>query len=97
MSIPDDLIFTYYRALTDISFEELEEIKEKISKTPYELKKDLAFFVTFIIHGENVAKEAEYKFKSKFSVKQLEESDFVRLEYNLLSEEKSILTILKDL
>lgn len=94
MSIPDDLILTYYKSLTDLSFEELEKVENNIKKNPYGLKKSLAYFITYILSDKKSADEAEYVFNKKFSKKELSEDLFEKMNYNW--ENKDILWVLKD-
>ncbi|MEN3044819.1 MAG: tyrosine--tRNA ligase [Candidatus Hydrothermales bacterium] len=62
MSIPDSLIFKYYKV---VLLREDEEIKEYIEKKPLEAKEELAFLITKIFHGEEKAiKAKEYFFKT---------------------------------
>ncbi|MEN3046771.1 MAG: tyrosine--tRNA ligase [Candidatus Hydrothermales bacterium] len=62
MSIPDSLIFKYYKV---VLLKDSEEVKEYIEKSPLEAKEDLAFEITKIFHGEKEAiKAREYFIKT---------------------------------
>lgn len=63
LSIPDDLIYTYYELVTDVNTEDLPAIKEKIEKDPRNAKHDLAFTIVRMYHGEGVAKAAKNHFE----------------------------------
>jgi len=70
MSIPDDLIYTYFELLTGSSLDELSEIKKQLesdSVNPMELKKRLARDITELYHGEEASLEAEKEFGNIFS------------------------------
>lgn len=70
MSIPDELIYTYFELVTDSSVEELSEIKKQLeddSVNPMELKKRLARDIAELYHGEEASLEAEKEFGNIFS------------------------------
>ena len=63
LSIPDDLIYTYYELVTDIKTENLPAMKEKIENDPRNAKHDLAFTIVRMYHGEAAAKAAKEHFE----------------------------------
>lgn len=63
LSIPDDLIYTYYELVTDVKTEDLPAIKEKIENDPRNAKHNLAFTIVRMYHGEKAAKEAKNHFE----------------------------------
>ena len=63
LSIPDDLIYPYYELVTDISVNELKQIKERVKNDPRNSKHDLAFTITRMYHGEEEAKKAREHFE----------------------------------
>lgn len=63
LSIPDDLIYSYYELVTDISIDELKRVKERVKKDPRNTKHDLAFTITRMYHGEEAAKAAREHFE----------------------------------
>ncbi|NOY79320.1 MAG: tyrosine--tRNA ligase [Calditrichaeota bacterium] len=74
MSIPDNLIYTYFELATDVPNEELEQIKKQLEDpgiNPRDLKAKLAFEIVKIYHGETAAKSAREEFERVFSQKQL--------------------------
>jgi tyrosyl-tRNA synthetase len=63
LSIPDDLIYTYYELVTDVDTEGLPQIKDKIKKDPRNAKHDLAYTIVRMYHGEEAAKSAKQHFE----------------------------------
>lgn len=63
LSIPDDLIYTYYELVTDVETAILPAIKEKIETDPRNAKHDLAFTIVKMYHGEDAAKAAKTHFE----------------------------------
>ncbi|MDR9417624.1 tyrosine--tRNA ligase [Gracilimonas sp.] len=63
LSIPDDLIYTYYELVTDIKTNDLPTVKEKIETDPRNAKHDLAFTIVRMYHGEEAAKAAKEHFE----------------------------------
>ncbi len=71
LSIPDDLIYTYFELVTDVPTEELPAIKEKAENDPRNAKHDLAFAITKLYHGEEGAKGARAHFEQTIINKQV--------------------------
>ncbi len=71
LSIPDDLIYTYFELVTDVPTEKLPSIKEKVEKDPRNAKHDLAFAITKLYHGEEGAKSAREHFEQTIINKQV--------------------------
>ncbi len=63
LSIPDDLIYSYFELVTDVSIEELEKIKSDVKKDPRNTKHFLAYTITKMYHGEEGAKNAKKYFE----------------------------------
>jgi tyrosyl-tRNA synthetase len=63
LSIPDDLIYTYYELVTDVETAKLPAIKEKIESDPRNAKHDLAFTIVRMYHGKDAAKAAKKHFE----------------------------------
>src|SRR6056297_2529282 len=63
LSIPDDLIYTYYELVTDVRTDDLPAIKKKIENDPRNAKHDLAFTIVRMYHGEEAAKGAKEHFE----------------------------------
>ena len=71
MAINDDLIVSYYLLATNVSLEEIDEIKKDVTKRPLANKRELAFTVTYELCGEKKAKEAEEYFDKTVKNKEL--------------------------
>lgn len=71
LSIPDDLIYTYFELVTDVPTEKLTSIREKVEKDPRNAKHDLAFAITKLYHGEEGAKSAREHFEQTIINKQV--------------------------
>jgi tyrosyl-tRNA synthetase len=71
MSIKDELIIKYFKLCTDISLEEIKELKEKMKngENPRNLKAQLAREIVKIYHNEEKAKLAEEEFNKVFQKK----------------------------
>ncbi len=63
LSIPDELIYPYFELVTDVSVDELPEIKKRAEKDPRNTKHDLAFTITKMYHGESAAVGARKHFE----------------------------------
>jgi tyrosyl-tRNA synthetase len=66
MSINDELIITYFDFLTDISTNELEDIKRSLDGetiNPMELKKELALNITSQFYSKNKTRDAQELFE----------------------------------
>lgn len=69
MSIPDDLMLRYYELVTDVSIEELDNIKSGYlggSIHPRDLKMQLAHTITRLYHGKESADAAQVEFIKVF-------------------------------
>jgi len=74
MSIPDDIIYSYYELATDVVQEELEKIKQQLSSpdvNPMLIKKELAERLVDMYHEKGSGKAAREEFERVFSQKQL--------------------------
>jgi len=74
LSIPDNLIYNYYELATDISSEELIEVRQQLSDkevNPRNLKRKLAKTLVKMYHSENAAIEAEEEFDKIFIKKEV--------------------------
>jgi tyrosyl-tRNA synthetase len=74
LSIPDNLIYTYFELGTDISNKQLEEIKRKFNDpeaNPRDLKRELAASIVKMYYDERAAKEAEEEFDKIFIKKEI--------------------------
>lgn len=74
LSIPDELIYTYYELTTDISLEELADVKTKLNdgKTnPRDIKRALAKTLVTMYHSKEAAQKAEEEFDRIFIKKDI--------------------------
>ncbi len=74
LSIPDGLIYNYYELATDISNEELKDIKEKLDDSkinPRDIKRSLAKTLVRMYYDKNAADEAEASFDKIFIKKEV--------------------------
>ena len=80
LSIPDDLIYSYFELVTDVSIEKLSDLKSKIEKDPRNSKHELAFTITKMYHGEAGAIAAREHFEQTVINKDIPD-DAPSLEY----------------
>ena len=64
LSIPDELIYTYFELTTDIPTSELEGLQQKAEQDPRNTKHDLAFRLVQMYHGLEAAKGAREHFET---------------------------------
>jgi tyrosyl-tRNA synthetase len=94
LSVPDELIYTYFELVTDIATEDLPAIKEKAENDPRNAKHDLAYTIVRMYHGEESAKEAKNHFEQTVINKQVPD-DAPFFEYGS-GEELRLLDIISD-
>jgi len=69
LSIPDDIIYLYYKLATDVSKDELANIKKHLDDSnvnPRDLKRRLARTFITMYHNSDAAKQAEEEFDKVF-------------------------------
>jgi tyrosyl-tRNA synthetase len=74
LSIPDDLIYSYFELATDAANEKIKEIKDKLSQkniNPRDLKRELARTLVATYYDEDAAIKAESEFDKIFIKKEL--------------------------
>lgn len=74
LSIPDELIYTYFELTTDVSKQELEDIKKYLddkNNNPRDLKRKLARTLVAMYYDEKAALEAEQNFDKIFIKKDI--------------------------
>ncbi len=77
MRISDDLMWRYYRLVTRVPEEEIEEMERAVKEGrlhPMEAKKRLAETIVKTFHGEEAAKRAREHFERVFSRRELPEN-----------------------
>ena len=96
LSIPDNLIYNYYELATDISNEELKEIRTRLNDkefNPRDLKRKLARTLVSMYHNPQAAAEAEEEFDKIFIKKEIPD-DMPEYKFNDGTSEISILDLL---
>jgi len=81
LSIPDELIYSYFELVTDVSIERLAELKDQIKKDPRNSKHELAYTITKMYHGEKGAIEAREHFEQTVIKKDIPD-DAPEIEYS---------------
>lgn len=73
MSIPDDLIISYFELATDVPIEKIEEVKKalKEGENPRNLKMELAREIVTLYHSKDASTQAEKEFIEIFANKGL--------------------------
>jgi tyrosyl-tRNA synthetase len=66
MSIPDELMLKYFELLSDLSLDQIKEIKGRIPVEPKNVKMQLARQITGQYHGQAAAQAAEAEFEKIF-------------------------------
>ncbi len=69
LSIPDDIIYLYYKLVTDVPKDELANIKKQLNDSnvnPRDLKRRLARTFITMYHNSDAAKQAEEEFDKVF-------------------------------
>jgi len=94
MSIPDDLIVSYFELLTDVALKTIQRYKQKLKSkriNPRDLKEKLAFEVVKLYHSAEEAKGAGREFAKVFQKKELPSSI---TEVKISQESMNILDLL---
>lgn len=63
LSIPDDLIYSWFELVTDVPVDELPKLKKRAEEDPRDTKHELALAITRMYHGEDAAREAREHFE----------------------------------
>lgn len=95
LSIPDDLIYTYYELVSDISNDELGLVKERAKTDPRNAKHDLALAITRLYNGEEAAFAARAYFEQIIINKEIPD-DIPEVNYEAGTTER-LLTIITSL
>ena len=96
LSIPDTLIYNYYELATDISNEELKEIRQQLNDpqvNPRNLKRRLAKMLVKMYHDEQAAIQAEEEFDKIFIKKEIPD-DIPELKFDDKINEIGILDLI---
>ncbi|MEZ0324153.1 MAG: tyrosine--tRNA ligase [Hydrogenothermaceae bacterium] len=76
MSISDELMWSYWELLTDLTLQEIEKLKKDAEEGkvhPMEVKKQLAMYIVDRFHGKEAAVVAREHFEKVFSKKEIPE------------------------
>jgi tyrosyl-tRNA synthetase len=94
MSTADEEIITYFEVLTDVSMDEINEMKQGIEggANPMEFKKKLSFEITKMYHDEKSAQEAANHFQKTVQNKETPEE---MEEISVSNETMSIFDLVK--
>ncbi len=74
MSIPDNLIYSYFELASDVTLKELETIKQRLAQpdiNPMLVKKELGEHLVDMYHPQGSGKQARDEFERVFSQKEL--------------------------
>jgi tyrosyl-tRNA synthetase len=96
LSIPDNLIYNYFELATDISNQELKEIKDKLEQpsiNPRDLKRYLAKTIVRIYHDAAAANQAEEEFDKLFIKKEIPD-DIPETEFESSVKEMNVLDLI---
>lgn len=66
MSFSDSSIISGFELLTEVPMKEIKELEKKLDKNPLDLKKQLAFEITKLVHSEKEAEKAKREFENVF-------------------------------
>tara|TARA_B100001287_G_scaffold272757_1_gene274983 strand:- start:1745 stop:2959 length:1215 start_codon:yes stop_codon:yes gene_type:complete len=95
LSIPDELIYSYFELTTDIPNEELSALKKKIKINPRDAKHDLAYTLVNLYHSKKAAEGARDHFEKIVIQKKIPDD---APEYSLQSgQEHRVLDIISAL
>lgn len=94
LSIPDDLIYSWFELLSDVDVDELPKYKKKAKENPRDTKHELALSITRIYHGEERARAARKHFEQTIIGNEVPD-DAPTLEYDS-GREVRLLDIVSD-
>lgn len=94
LSIPDDLIYTYYKLLTDVETDDLPELRKRAEDGPRNSKHELAQTLVRQFHGDAQAKEAREYFKKTVINKEIPDD---LPEFEFAPGSHKIIDIIKDI
>ncbi len=71
LSIPDNMIYSWFELVTDVSIERLEDLKSRIPTDPRNTKHELAWELTRMYHGAEAADTAREHFEQTVIKKEI--------------------------
>ena len=92
MSIPDELMWDYWKLLTDLTEEEIEKMRQDVEKGvlhPMDVKKELAMYIVERFHSKEAAIRAKEHFEKVHSKRQLPE-DIPEPKLSISGQDKKI-------
>lgn len=95
LSIPDNLIYTWFELLTDIPNDQLKVYQEKVESDPRNSKHDLAYTLVSMYHGDRAAKEARNFFEKTVVNKEIPD-DLPEFRFEAGKSEK-LVSIIKEI
>ncbi len=98
LSIPDNLIYTYFELVTDATIEELAEIKKQLqdsSVNPRDLKRKLARKIVEMYHSAEAAQNAEIEF-DKIFVKKGIPDEIPEQEFSFSEKDLTIIDLIME-
>lgn len=95
LSIPDNLIYTWFELLTDIPNDQLKVYQEKVESDPRNSKHDLAYTLVSMYHGDRAAKEARDFFEKTVVNKEIPD-DLPEFRFEAGKSEK-LVSIIKEI
>ncbi len=81
MSIPDELMWSYYELLTDLAPDEISALRQRVKASqahPMEVKMELGLTIVAEFHGSDAAEKAAKEFKRVFRERQAPEEAAAR-------------------
>lgn len=94
LSIPDELIYSWFELLTDVPVDDLPEYKKRAEEDPRNTKHELALVITRMYHGKENAKAAREHFEQTIIKNEIPD-DALTLEYEA-GREVRLLDIVSD-
>ena len=94
MRIPDELIYSYFELVTDVTLSELKAIRRELedaSKNPRDLKRRLARTIVRMYHDEEAARAAEAHFDRVIVNKEFPEEI---PEYRLTADDRRLVNVM---
>jgi tyrosyl-tRNA synthetase len=71
LSIPDNMIYSWFELVTDVSIEQLEDLRTRIPNDPRNTKHELAWELTRMYHGGDAADAARSHFEQTVIKKEI--------------------------
>ncbi len=94
LSIPDDLIYSWFELVTDVPVEDLSKLKKRAEEDPRDTKHELALTITRMYHGDKAARNAREHFEQTVINKEIPD-DAPVFEYES-GKEVRLLDIISD-